>query len=57
MVDTAPGVADRVLEELERHQVRAAKAAADRIRFVLHRDLDDEMVQRCLDVCRGFQTH
>lgn len=57
MVDTPAGVADRVLDELERHQVRAAKAAPDRIRFVLHRDLDDEMVQRCLDVCRGMQIH
>jgi threonine aldolase len=55
MMDTVAGVADTVLDELQRHDVRAAKAGADRIRFVLHRDLDDEMVQRCLEIVRGVR--
>ncbi|MFN3240323.1 MAG: threonine aldolase family protein [Planctomycetota bacterium] len=55
MMDTVAGAADTVLDELQRHDVRAAKAGADRIRFVLHRDLDDEMVQRCLEIVRGIR--
>ena len=35
---------------------RAAMAGPDRIRFVLHRDLDDEGVQRCLDACSDFSN-
>jgi threonine aldolase len=54
-MDTVAGVADTVLDELQRHDVRAAKAGADRIRFVLHRDLDEEMVQRCLEIVRGVR--
>lgn len=42
-----------VLEHLKAHGVLAAMAGPERVRFVLHRDIDDEMVQRCLDACRG----
>ena len=42
------------LEHLQRCGVLAGMAGPGRIRFVLHRDLDDEMVQRCLDACRSF---
>jgi len=50
-------VAMRTLEYLRSKGVMAAMAGPNRIRFVLHRDLDDEMVQRCLDVCRGAPNH
>ena len=53
MARVAPDVAGAVLAHLAERGVLAAKASADRIRFVLHRDLDDELVQRCLDACRG----
>lgn len=54
MVDTAPGVADAALDHLRSSGVLAGKAGAERIRFVLHRDLDDAAVERCLDACRSF---
>ena len=57
MVDTEAGVAERVLQALAEHQVRAAMAGPRRIRFVLHRDIDDDGLQRCLDVCREFRNH
>lgn len=54
MVRVGPGVAAAALEHLVGHGVLAATAGAERIRFVLHRDLDDEAVRRCLDACRAF---
>ena len=43
-----------LLDHLRAHGVLAAKAGPRRLRFVLHRDLDDAAVQRCLQACRGF---
>ena len=43
-----------LLSLLEQHDVHASQASASRIRLVLHRDLDDECVERCLAVCRTF---
>lgn len=43
-----------LLAHLERHGVLAGTAGEGRIRFVLHRDVDDVGVQRCLDACRSF---
>ena len=54
MAHVAPGVAPAALNHLAERGVLAATAGADRIRFVLHRDLDDGQVQRCLDACRAF---
>lgn len=44
-----------VIAVLRNHDVLAAPAGATRIRFVLHRDLADDDVQRCLHACRQFQ--
>ena len=54
MAHVAPELAATALRHLEQRGVRAAMAGPDRIRFVLHRDLDDEDVQRCLDACSEF---
>lgn len=45
-----------LLERLAADGVRASQVAPTRIRFVLHRDLDDECVQRCLTICRAFSS-
>ena len=55
MLDLAKEQVQPLLTTLQQHGVRAAKANPTRIRFVLHRDLDDSSVQRCLDVCRQFR--
>jgi hypothetical protein len=34
--------------------VLAAQAGPQRIRFVLHRDVADDGVARCLDACAAF---
>ena len=54
MCDLATGDPQALVEHLRRHGVLAAKAGPRRLRFVLHRDLDDEAVVRCLQACRGF---
>ena len=43
-----------LLTELSQHGILASEAGFNRIRFVLHRDIDDEAVGRCLNVCRQF---
>jgi threonine aldolase len=43
-----------LLEALSKNGVLASQAGPDRIRFVLHRDLGDAAVERCLTVCRQF---
>jgi hypothetical protein len=43
-----------VLAALAANAVRAACAGPDRIRFVLHRDVGDDGVERCLAACRGL---
>lgn len=42
------------LAHLRLHGVLAARAGPRRIRFVLHRDVDDGGLQRCLAACRSF---
>lgn len=53
VVDVDPAA---VLAHLQTHDVLAAKAGPQRIRFVLHRDVDDDGVARCLAACRSFAT-
>ena len=43
-----------LLSALELQGVRASGAGGGRIRFVLHRDLDDDSGPRCLAACREF---
>lgn len=43
-----------LLAALEQHGVRASGAGGGRIRFVLHRDLKEDSVPRCLAACREF---
>jgi threonine aldolase len=45
---------DAVIAHLREHAVLAAKAGPLRIRFVLHRDVPDDGVDRCLAACRSF---
>ena len=56
MAHVSAELAAQALRHLEQRGVRAAMAGPDRIRFVLHRDLDDEDVQRCLDACSEFSN-
>jgi hypothetical protein len=46
---------DALVAHLREHAVLAAKAGAMRLRFVLHRDLDDAAVDRCLLAARAFR--
>lgn len=57
--DGPGGLADRMLAHLRSHGVLAARAAAGpaglpRVRFVLHRDIPEDGVSRCLTACRTF---
>ncbi|MBL8730265.1 MAG: aminotransferase class I/II-fold pyridoxal phosphate-dependent enzyme [Planctomycetes bacterium] len=54
MADLRAGEPDQLQAHLQRCGVLAAGAGPRRLRFVLHRDVDDAMVQRCLDACRTF---
>lgn len=54
MLQVPPGSVAPLLATLERHAVRASEVGAGRIRFVLHRDLDEDGVTRCLAACREF---
>lgn len=54
MADLRHGEPEALLAHLRRHGVLAATAGPGRLRFVLHRDVDDAGVQRCLDACRSF---
>ncbi|MCB9878662.1 MAG: aminotransferase class I/II-fold pyridoxal phosphate-dependent enzyme [Planctomycetes bacterium] len=54
MLRLAPDRAAPLLAHLAEHGVRAAQAGAGRLRFVLHRDVDDVGAARCLDACRAF---
>lgn len=45
-----------LLAHLKAHDVLASKAGPRRLRFVLHRDVDDAAVQRCLHACAAFAT-
>lgn len=54
MVDVIAGDPAALLAHLKGHAVLAAKAGPARLRFVLHRDIDDAGLQRCLAACRSF---
>jgi threonine aldolase len=54
MVDVAVGEPAALLAHLREHGVLAAKAGPLRVRFVLHRDVDDAGVARCLAAARTF---
>ncbi len=54
MADVPTADPKALLAHLREHQVLAARAGPRRIRFVLHRDVDDAGVQRCLSACRSF---
>jgi len=45
-----------LLRHLAAHDVLAATSGPRRVRFVLHRDVDDAAVSRCLDACRAFHA-
>jgi threonine aldolase len=52
MVDLLEIAPAAVLQHLAAHGVLAAAVGASRLRFVLHRDVDDSHVERCLDALR-----
>jgi threonine aldolase len=54
MCDLRQGDPAALLAHLRTHGVLAAKAAPRRLRFVLHRDVDDAGVARCLAACASF---
>lgn len=56
MADLRTGAPAALLSHLQRHGVLAATAGPRRVRFVLHRDVDDSMLQRCLAACRSFDA-
>lgn len=45
-----------LLRHLRAHGVLAATSGPQRVRFVLHRDVDDAGVDACLAACRSFTT-
>ena len=55
MCDLRAGEPTELVAHLKAHGVLAAGAGAQRVRFVLHRDLDAAAVQRCLQACRSFR--
>ncbi|MCB9885070.1 MAG: aminotransferase class I/II-fold pyridoxal phosphate-dependent enzyme [Planctomycetes bacterium] len=54
MVDVPTADPKLLLAHLREHGVLAARAGPRRLRFVLHRDVDDAGVERCLSACRSF---
>jgi len=56
MAHVAAELAAPALRHLEQRGGRDAMAGPHRIRFVLHRVLDDEGVQRCLEACSEFSN-
>jgi threonine aldolase len=54
MFDVPDADPDAALAHLRAHGVLAAKAGPARVRFVLHRDVPDDGVERCLAACRSF---
>lgn len=55
MCDLRAGEPAALVAHLQAHGVLAAKAGPRRLRFVLHRDLDDASVDRCLLAARAFR--
>tara|TARA_R110002072_G_scaffold100429_1_gene221075 strand:+ start:159 stop:1157 length:999 start_codon:yes stop_codon:yes gene_type:complete len=56
MLEPGPESVQPLLDQLAAGGVRAALASPTRIRFVLHRDLDEQCVPRCLTICRAFSA-
>lgn len=56
MLELGQASVQPLLQQLADGGVRASLASPNRIRFVLHRDLNDESVQRCLTICRTFSA-
>lgn len=56
MLEPGQASVQALLQALADGGVRAALASPTRIRFVLHRDLDDQCVQSCLTICRAFSA-
>ncbi|MBL8751732.1 MAG: aminotransferase class I/II-fold pyridoxal phosphate-dependent enzyme, partial [Planctomycetes bacterium] len=54
MCDLPAASPEALLAHCKANGVLAAKAGPRRIRFVLHRDVDDAGVQQCLQACRSF---
>jgi threonine aldolase len=54
MADLTAGTPPALLAHLQAQGVLASQYGPRRIRFVLHRDVDDEHVQRALSACRSF---
>lgn len=57
MVDLKGIAPATVLQHLAAHQVLAAAVGSSRLRFVLHRDVDDSHVERCLAALRSVAWH
>jgi threonine aldolase len=55
MCNLRRGAPEALVAHLRDHGVLAAKAGPRRLRFVLHRDLDDVAVDRCLLAARAFR--
>ncbi|MFY9343229.1 MAG: GntG family PLP-dependent aldolase [Planctomycetota bacterium] len=55
MLDTGLDV-PTLLAHLSAHGVLAGRFGPQRVRFVLHRDVDDAGVERCLAACRSFRA-
>lgn len=55
MADLVTGEPAELLAHLKANSVLAAKAGPRRIRFVLHRDVPADGVQRCLAACGSFR--
>lgn len=54
MLDLVRGAADALVAHLRAQGVFAARTGPSRIRFVTHRDVGDDGVDRCLQVCATF---
>ncbi len=55
MADLRHGEPAALVAHLQHQGVLVATAGPRRLRFVLHRDVDDAGVQRCLAACRSFE--
>jgi threonine aldolase len=54
MAELSRGEPAALITHLRAHGVLAGTAGPRRMRFVLHRDVDDAGVERCLEACRTF---
>jgi len=54
MVDLAAGEPGELLAHLRAQNVLAAQIGPRRVRFVLHRDVGDDGVDRCLAAAAAF---